>query len=75
MYNTVGDVAVTNIRRETNHFHNFVQYPKQTFFAFPQPRDVLRMCLNFGYLLTLRFYIKQKDLIKVYILAFSFIFL
>ena len=28
MHNTVGDVTLTNISRETNDFQNFVQYPK-----------------------------------------------
>ena len=26
--NTLGDVALTNTSRETNYFHDFVQYPK-----------------------------------------------
>ena len=28
MHNAKGDVAVMNISRETNDFHNLVQYPK-----------------------------------------------
>ena len=43
----MGDVAHRSISRETNYFHDFVQYPKQKFFAFPQPRYVLSMFLNF----------------------------
>ena len=28
IHNTKGDVALTNISRETNYFHDFVQYAK-----------------------------------------------
>ena len=50
MHNTVGDVALTNIRRlETNYFHDFVQYPRQKLFAVSQPQNVPRMFLNFGH--------------------------
>ena len=45
MYNTKGDVAVTNFK--ANSLHDFVQYPKYKFFAFPQPRYVLNMFLTF----------------------------
>ena len=38
LHKTMGDVALTNISRETNYFHDFVKYPKQKFFAFPQHR-------------------------------------
>ena len=37
MHNTTDDVALTNIYRETNYFHDSVLYPKQQFFTFPQP--------------------------------------
>ena len=44
LYNTIkGDVALTNISRETNRFYDPVQYPKSKFFAFPQPRYVLTL--------------------------------
>ena len=49
MYNTKGDVALMNISRENNYFLDLVQYPKYTFFVFPQPQYVLSMFLNFGY--------------------------
>ena len=45
MRNTKGDVALTNISRETN----YLQYPKQKFFAFPQPRTCFSTFLNFGH--------------------------
>ena len=48
MHNTIGDVALTNISRQTKYFRDLVQYPKQKFFAFPQPRaDVLGMFFKF----------------------------
>ena len=31
MHNTIGDVAQTNISRETDYLHEFVQYPIQKF--------------------------------------------
>ena len=33
-HNAIDVVAMRNIRRETNCFHNLAQYPKQKFFAF-----------------------------------------
>ena len=39
MHNTIGDVALPDISRKTNYFHDFVQYPKQKFLAFPQSRE------------------------------------
>ena len=48
MHNTIGDVALANITREMNYFHDLVQYPKHKFCAFPQLRvDVLSMFLHF----------------------------
>ena len=38
-----------HLYRRKNYFHDLVQYPIQKFFAFPQPRYVLRMFLNFGH--------------------------
>ena len=35
MQNTKGNVALTNISREKNYFHDFVQYTKKI--GFPQP--------------------------------------
>ena len=49
MHNTKADVALMNISRDKNYFHYLVQYPKQKFFAFPQPQYVLSMFLNFGH--------------------------
>ena len=62
MYSTIGNVALTDIIDEKHvimykimkilsldYFHDFVQYPKQRFFVFLQPRDVLRMFLNCGH--------------------------
>ena len=37
MHNTVGDVALVNISRETKYYRDFIRYPKYTFFSFPQP--------------------------------------
>ena len=38
MHNTKNDVALTNINREKNYFHDLVQYPKQKFFVLiPHP--------------------------------------
>ena len=39
MYNTIGDVALTTIGRETKYFHDVVQHPKKTFFASPRPHN------------------------------------
>ena len=47
MHNAIG-VALTNLSPESNDFHEFVQYPKYKFLAFPQPQYVLSMFLNFG---------------------------
>ena len=33
MHNSVGDVALTNICRETDYFHDLVQYPEKKFLA------------------------------------------
>ena len=63
MYDTKGDVALkslTSISRETNYLHDFVQYLRSKFFAFPQPHCALSMFLDFG-----RFLIKKKVLIKI----------
>ena len=56
MLNTTNDVALMKISRETNYFHDLVQYPKQScglsdqmFFAFPQLWYVASMFLNFGH--------------------------
>ena len=50
MHKTKGDVALMNNSRETNIFHHdLLQYPKQNFFAFPQPEEVLGMFFNFGH--------------------------
>ena len=35
MHNTVGDVPLTNISRETNYFHDFCAVSKKKLFAFP----------------------------------------
>ena len=49
MHNSIGDVALINISREINYsMNNFVQSPKQKFFAFPQPQDALKFCF-FGH--------------------------
>ena len=37
IHNAGADVALTSTNRETKYFHDLVQYPKQKFFAFPQP--------------------------------------
>ena len=57
MYNTTGDVVLTSISRETQCFHDFALYPKQGFFAFPQPLDVLK----FWHFSASRFYEKDSD--------------
>ena len=56
MHNTIGDVTLTSIRRETIYHHDhddIVQYPKSKFFAFPRPhfvsKFVLLVFLNFGH--------------------------
>ena len=36
MHNTIGDVVLTNISRESNYYRDFVQNPKYKFFAFSQ---------------------------------------
>ena len=41
MQNTKGAVALKKIRREKSYFFDLMQYPKQTFFAFPQSQYVL----------------------------------
>ena len=49
MHNSIGDVALTNISRETSCFHDFsVQYPKQKFSPFFNLGYVLSLLLNFG---------------------------
>ena len=48
MHRIIYDVALMTIRRKTNYFHDFVQYPKQKFFAFPMPKHVLSMFLIWG---------------------------
>ena len=51
MHNTIGDVALTNISRETISYHDFVEYAKQRFLAFCSASGmyyVLSMFLNFG---------------------------
>ena len=44
MCNTIRDVALTN-SRETSNFRDFVQYPKQKFFAFSRLRECLEHVL------------------------------
>ena len=47
MHNTVGDVSLTNISRETNYFHDLVQYLKcKKFSPFLSFTYVLSMFLN-----------------------------
>ena len=49
MHNTISDIALTNVSRET--FLLFCVAPKQKFFVFPQPREyVSSMFLNSGHL-------------------------
>ena len=62
MYNTIGEVAVTNTFLETNNFPQFVQFQKWKILVFPQPQYVFNMILNFGYFLASRLY--KKVLIK-----------
>ena len=66
MYNTEGDVALTN-RRETNYFHDFVpQYPKQKLFAFHKLHYVLSTFLNFEHFSALSVLIKKVLIKRVY---------
>ena len=44
-----------NIKRETKYFRDFVQYPKQKFFAFPHPRVCSEHVLKFGAFFILTF--------------------
>ena len=54
LHNTIGDVVLTNMSRETSYFYDFVQYPKKVSLA----SDVLSMFLNFGQLSASRSYKK-----------------
>ena len=38
MLNTMRDVAVTSVSRETKYFNDFIQYPKGKLFTFTKPR-------------------------------------
>ena len=67
MHKTFGDIALMNNGRETNYFHDFVQFSKQKFFASPQPQYVLSMFLNFGRFGALCFYLKRGFIKKEYV--------
>ena len=61
MHNTVGDVALTNISRETKNFQDFVEYDTSTgqnksSSPFLSLGYVLRMFLNFGHFSASRSY-------------------
>ena len=47
-------------RRETSYFHDFAQYPKYKFFAFPQPPACLYNVLKFGTFFSFAFLLKDS---------------
>ena len=48
MNDTIVDIVLTIISRETNSFYDFMQHPKPKFFAFSQPRIRFSMFLILG---------------------------